>query len=57
MMEIARREPVVVFRVLDRAGRAIGEVVHPKATPIMKRGAETVLLVRRVEDNAGLAPT
>jgi hypothetical protein len=56
MLEIARREPVVVFRVLDRAGRAIGEVVHPRATPIIKRGAETVLLVRRVEDTAAEAP-
>jgi hypothetical protein len=52
MVEISSKEPVVVFRVLDRDGQAIGEVVQPRAAPIMKRGAETVLLVRGVRDEA-----
>jgi hypothetical protein len=56
MVEVARREPVVVFRVLDRDGQAIGEVVQPRAAPIMERGARTVLLVRRDKDGARPAP-
>jgi hypothetical protein len=46
MVEIARRNPVMVFRVLDREGRPIGEIVQPRVTPVVGRGAETVLLVR-----------
>jgi hypothetical protein len=56
MVEIASREPMVVFRVLDRDGRSIGEVVQPKAPPIMERGARTVLLVRGKRNGAGPAP-
>jgi hypothetical protein len=46
MVEIARGRPVTVFRVLDRNGRPIGEVVQPKIAPVMGVGARTVLLVR-----------
>jgi hypothetical protein len=46
MVEIASRRPVRVFRVLDRDGRAIGEIVQPKAPPVVGLGAKTVLLVR-----------
>jgi hypothetical protein len=46
MVEIASRKPVMVFRVLDREGRAIGQVVRPKASPVVGLGARTVLLVR-----------
>jgi hypothetical protein len=38
--------PMVVYRVLDGAGRAIGEVVQPRSAPVMGRGAGTVLLSR-----------
>jgi hypothetical protein len=56
MVEIARSEPMVVFRLLDRDGQAIGEVVQPKAAPVMERGAGTVLLVRGVRNGAMAAP-
>jgi len=46
MVEIASRKPLVVFRVLDRAGQPIGQVVQPKAAPVIGLGARTVLLVR-----------
>jgi hypothetical protein len=46
MVEIARRKPLMVFRVLDRDGLPIGKVIQPKAPPVMGRGAGTVLLVR-----------
>jgi hypothetical protein len=39
-------KPVTVFRVFDREGRAIGEVIEPRFEPLVGRGAETVLLVR-----------
>lgn len=45
MMEIANRKPVV-FRVLDRNGVPIGQVIQPKTSPIVGVGARTVLLVR-----------
>jgi len=48
MMELMRWQPVVV-RVLDRNGQPIGEVVQPKAAPVLGRGARTVLLVRAFE--------
>lgn len=48
MMELMRWQPVVV-RVLDRNGQPIGEVVQPKAAPVLGRGARTVLLVRGFE--------
>lgn len=46
MIDIASRKPVMVFKVLDRDGQPIGEVVQPKVTPVVGRGAKTVLLVR-----------
>jgi hypothetical protein len=30
MLEITSRKPVMVFKVLDRSGRTIGEVVQPR---------------------------
>jgi hypothetical protein len=46
MVEIASRKPVMVFRVLDHDGQPIGQVIQPKASPIVGVGARTVLLVR-----------
>jgi hypothetical protein len=46
MVEIASRKPVMVFRVLDWDGRAIGQVIQPTASPLVGLGARTVLLVR-----------
>jgi hypothetical protein len=46
MVEVLHRKPDAVFRVFDREGRPIGEVVQPKFEPIVGRGAKTVLLVR-----------
>ena len=60
MVMLMAARPVVVYRVLDGAGRAIGEVVQPKSAPVMGRGAGTVLLIRgekeRRVDAALLAP-
>ena len=36
----------MVFKVLDRNGELIGEVVQPKLAPVVGRGARTVLLMR-----------
>jgi hypothetical protein len=46
MVEIASRRPIEIFRVLDREGQPIGQVVQPKASPVVGLGARTVLLVR-----------
>jgi hypothetical protein len=46
MIERASSTPVRVFRVLDREGQPIGQIVQPKTAPVMGRGARTVLLVR-----------
>jgi len=46
MVEIASRTPVMIVRVLDRNGEPIGQVVQPKASPVIGVGARTVLLVR-----------
>ncbi len=59
MVMLMTARPVVVYRVLDGAGRAIGEVVQPKLGPIMGRGAGTVLLIRGEEErrsDAALLP-
>jgi hypothetical protein len=45
MVEMTSWKPVTVFRVLDREGQPIGDVVQPKTAPIVGRGARTVLLV------------
>jgi hypothetical protein len=50
MVEIASRKPLMVFRVLDREGRPIGQVVQPKIAPVVGRGARTVLLARGERD-------
>jgi hypothetical protein len=50
MVQMTRQTPVTVFRVFDRDGRPIGQVVQPKATPVMGLGASTVLLVRGEEE-------
>ena len=50
MAEIASRKPLMVFRVLDRDGRPIGQVVQPKTAPVVGRGARTVLLIRGQRD-------
>ena len=48
MVRMMNWRPVMVFRVLDREGQPIGEVVQPKTPPLVGRGAGTVLLVRGV---------
>jgi hypothetical protein len=49
MIQILRREPVTVFRVFDREGKPIGQVVQPKTAPVVGMGAKTVLLIRGEE--------
>jgi hypothetical protein len=49
MVEMLSWTPVTVFRVLDRDGLPIGEVVQPKVASVVGRGAGTVLLVRGME--------
>ncbi len=46
MIEIANRKPVRIFRVLDRDGEPIGQIIRPKSSPVIGVGARTVLLVR-----------
>ena len=46
MVEIANRKPVMVFRVLDRDGEPIGQIIRPKTSPVIGVGARTVLLLR-----------
>jgi len=55
MVEMMSWTPVAVFRVLDREGQPIGEVVQPKTAPEVGRGARTVLLVRGSENGDGLS--
>jgi len=50
MVMLMTAKPVVVYRVLDGAGQEIGEVVQPKSSPVMGRGAGTVLLIRGEEE-------
>jgi hypothetical protein len=52
MVEVASSSPVMVFRVLDRDGQPIGQVIQPKTAPIVGLGARTVLLVRSGESTA-----
>jgi hypothetical protein len=49
MVEMLSLRPVAVFKVLDRQGQTIGEVVQPKVAPVVGLGARTVLLVRGSE--------
>jgi hypothetical protein len=46
MVEMASKNTVMVFRVLDSNGQPIGQVIQPKAGPVVGLGARTVLLVR-----------
>jgi hypothetical protein len=46
MVLLMAAKPVVVYRILDGAGRTIGEVVQPSSAPVMGRGGGTVLLLR-----------
>jgi hypothetical protein len=54
MVKILRTKPVTVFRVYDREGRAIGQVVQPRYAPVVGLGARTVLLVRGEEGPGGI---
>jgi hypothetical protein len=54
MVEITSRKPVMVFKVLDRNGQPIGEIVQPKVAPMVGRGARTVLLVRSEQGRADI---
>lgn len=56
MVQILRMRPIAVFRVFDRDGRAIGEVVRPKSAPVVGWGAGTVLLVRGKQGANETAP-
>jgi hypothetical protein len=46
MVMLTAAGPVMVYRVLDKAGQAIGEVIQPRSRPALGPGAGTVLLVR-----------
>ncbi|HEY9013781.1 MAG TPA: hypothetical protein VIM84_01805 [Gemmatimonadales bacterium] len=46
MMDNANNRPVMVFRMLDRNGQPIGQIIQPKVAPVVGLGARTVLLVR-----------
>jgi hypothetical protein len=56
MVQILRRGQIAVFRVFDREGKPIGDVVQPKSTPVVGLGASTVLLVRGDGQTAYLPP-
>lgn len=45
-MDNASSCPVMVFRMLDRNGQPIGQIIQPKVGPVVGLGARTVLLVR-----------
>ena len=51
MVKLTRGKPVAVFRVFDKDGCPIGEVVQPRVEPQVGRGAETVLLVRCLSES------
>ncbi len=46
MVQLLRREPVVIYKLCDGAGRPIGRVVEPRGEPVVNRGGATVLLIR-----------
>lgn len=56
MVEMTSRKPVTIFRVLDREGLVIGEVVQPKAAPVVGWGARTVLLIPTCHSGLSAAP-
>jgi hypothetical protein len=47
MGTIAKTESARAAELRDLEGRALGCVMEPAATPLVGRGAQTVLLVRR----------
>ncbi len=51
MREMTSRSPIMVLEVVDRDGKPIGEIMHPKVGPVVGRGARTVLLVRGKPSN------
>ena len=51
MVQMTGWEPATVYRVFDREGRPIGEVVQPRLEPLVGRGAGTVLLVRGASES------
>jgi hypothetical protein len=55
MVQMTKWKPLTVFRVFDRDGQPIGEVVQPRLDPLVGRGAGTVLLVRGAAESL-LAP-
>ena len=46
MVQLTRREPVPVYRIVNEDGHSIGRVVDPVMPPRIRVGGETVLLVR-----------
>ena len=46
MVQVTRREPVPVYRIVNEDGHPIGRVVDPVMPPRIHLGGETVLLVR-----------
>jgi hypothetical protein len=54
MVEITSKKPVMVFKVLDRNGQPIGQVVQPRMAPVVGRGEKTVLLLRSEPGGAAL---
>jgi hypothetical protein len=46
MVQLTGSNQVKVFRIFDREGKPIGEIVQPRSAPVVGRGARTVLLVR-----------
>jgi len=51
MVQMTGWKPVTVFRVFDRDGQPIGEVVQPRLESLVGRGAGTVLLVRGASES------
>jgi hypothetical protein len=52
MVMLMKAQPLMVYRVLDGTGRAIGQVVQPRTRPVLAPGAGTVLLRRTDREDA-----
>ena len=52
MVMLTEAEPVMVYRVLDGTGRAIGQVIQPRTRPVLAAGAGTILLIRNEKESA-----
>jgi hypothetical protein len=46
MADAGKMKPLSIFRLVDKEGRPIGQVVQPTSARILGCGAGTVLLVR-----------